>query len=371
MEKQNTIDQLKKMGILNFDIVDSIADWVRVVDIKNNIIYANKSMIQELDEDIIGKKCFESYCNNKPCHICITDRSIKTGQVIQKEEEIDGKYYSVKSSPVRNDDGDIIAAVEVFRDVTRERKLEKELIEKNKGIRLDLFFSKKIQSKMLPKRGIYDNMKLDYIYQPSNVLSGDMFDIIRLDDKHWGIYICDVSGHGIAASLMTMFVRQSMLSIAPEKLSPIEVIKDLHSKFKDLGLDYDKYFTMFYVVINTETMKMKYINAGHNATPLLFNNEAWSIIMLENNGYPIMRIFDEVNYEEKEISLFKNDAILFYTDGITEAKNRDGEQFGIDRIKQIIIDSDHDLLLALETELDKFTWGEKNDDLAAMLIEIM
>ena len=73
----------------------------------------------------------------------------------------------------------------------------------------DLGFAKHIQEKILPPKGVIDNLHIDYIYKPSEMLSGDIFDVFHIDEDHIGIYISDVSGHGVAAAMMTMFIRQT------------------------------------------------------------------------------------------------------------------------------------------------------------------
>ena len=224
-------------GILNYRVLEGMADWVRVIDKEGKVIFANSAMKEALGEDIIGKECYKVHCRNQKCAFCITNRSIETGETVQKEEIILGQYYSVKSSPVKNSKGDIAAAVEVFRNVTRERKLELELIERNKKISRDLHFARRIQEKVLPGTGIIENIKIDYIYQASEMLSGDMFDVFYIDESNIGIYICDVAGHGIAASMMTMFIKQAMRSIKDEILDPSEALGELQRRFTALDLE--------------------------------------------------------------------------------------------------------------------------------------
>ncbi|MCG4586714.1 serine/threonine-protein phosphatase, partial [Anaerosalibacter bizertensis] len=172
----------------------------------------------------------------------------------------------------------------------------------------DLGFAKTLQRKILPQRGIYKNVKIDFLYKPCEMLSGDMFDIFYIDDQHIGIYISDVVGHGITASMMTMFVRQTMRAIKEEIKSPSKALTELHKRFIDLDLDDDKYFTMFYGVMNTETNEFRYSNAGHNCVPILFNGE--EIKLLKVRGFPISYIFNEIKYKEDSIKLNKGDEIL-------------------------------------------------------------
>lgn len=361
----NTIEN---KGILNYRVLESMADWVRVIDKQGNIIYANKTMKDAIGHDIVGKKCYTSYGKKDYCNFCITERTITTGEIVQKEEMVFGKYFSIKSSPVTNSKGEIYAAVEVFRDVSRERKLELELIERNKRMRRDLGFARRIQEKILPEKGQIYNLSIDYIYSPSEMLSGDMFDIFTIDSEHIGMYISDVSGHGVAASMTTMFIRQTMRSIRDDILNPAEALTELHRRFKDLNLEVDKYFTIFYAVFNKSTHEFRYANAGHNCVPLKYNDN--SIQTLKVKGYPIVLLFDDIQYEEKVIKLEKRDKLLLYTDGITEIKNRAGAEFGVDGVINLIQNKRDITLAEIEETITNYSWGEQEDDFAMVLVQV-
>lgn len=369
MLRKECINSLEARIELNYHVLESMADWVRVVDYDGNILYANKSMKESLGENIVGMKCYKAHGKDEACGFCISRRSIETKETVQKEEIINGRYFSVKSSPVLDNNGNAIAAVEVFRDVTRERKLELELIEKNKKMSKDLLFAKRLQRRILPKKGIYNTLKIDHLYKPCEMLSGDMFDIYFIDEENIGIYICDVVGHGITASMMTMFVRQTMRAIKDDILSPSAALTELHKRFVTLNLGADKYFTIFYGVYNTKNNQLKYSNAGHNCIPIRFNTD--QITLIKTKGFPISLIFNKIYYEENEILLNKGDKILFYTDGITEVKDIDGEEFGVDRIIDVIKIGEEQLLDRIVMEVEKYKWGEQEDDYAMVLMEVL
>lgn len=354
---------------LNYQVLESMVDWVRVINKEGIIIYANKAMKDSLGEDIIGRECFTINCREKKCGFCIATRTMETGETMQKEEIIKGFHYSVKSSPVYDLDGETIAAVEVFRDVTRERILETELIDRNKKMSKDLKFAKRIQEKILPKKGDIDNIRIDYLYKPSEMLSGDMFDVFSIDREHIGIYISDVAGHGIGASIMTMFIRQTMRGIKDDILSPSLALTELHRRFSLLGLETDKYFTIFYGVYNKRTNVFKYANAGHNCIPIRYNDGR--IDLLENKGFPIALLSDELNFTEKKIEVLKGDKILFYTDGITEARDHNNAIFGEKGVIDTIKNSPDDILRQIENRFIYHSWGEQDDDYALLLMEII
>lgn len=356
-------------GRLSYEVLDGMVDWVRVIDNSGVIIYANKSMEEALGKDIVGKKCYSVLGKGCACERCIAETTVNTGEIVEKEEVIGNKIYSVKSSPVKDLNGNIYAAVEVFRDVTRERKLENEIIKKNEKMSNDLYFARTIQKKILPERGTIGSLKIDYLYFPSEMLSGDIFDINKIDENLTGIYISDVVGHGVTASIMTMFVRQAMKSIKYDYLDPSEAISQLHKRFLDLNLDTDKYFSIFYGILDKRDNTFKYVNGGHNCIPLHINGNG--IEFLEAKGYPITCLFDNIKYEEKCTKLQKGDKILFYTDGVIEARNETGELFGFDRLVDISNKNKNNLLSSIEKSLNEFKYKDVDDDFVLLTVELL
>ncbi len=119
------------------------------------------------------------------------------------------------------------------------------------------------------------------------MLSGDMFDIYFIDEENIGIYICDVVGHGVTASMMTMFVRQTMRAIKDDILSPSAALTELHKRFVTLNLGADKYFTIFYGIYNIKNKQLKYSNAGHNCIPIRFNTDQVTLLKTKG-GFPYL-----------------------------------------------------------------------------------
>lgn len=361
------IKMLDENALDNF-ILESIADWIRVVDIHGIIVYANKAMKDALGEGIIGMHCYESHCQSDKCEFCITERSIETGRVYQKEEFINGNHYSIKSSPVRNEENDIFAAVEVFRNVTRERKLELELINKNKKMSKDLRFARKMQERMLPNKEPLMGVDVDYIYKSTEMLSGDMFDVYKIDDENIGIYISDIAGNGVSASLMTMFVRQTVKSIGRDLLGPEKTLIELNKKFQGLNLEAESYFTIFYGVFNIKTNTLRYANGGHNCIPIKYNQK--DLELLEAKGLPINSFLENITYEVKEVKFEKGDNIIFYTDGVTESKNSVGIEFGLEGVLEVVKSRPYNILKEIDNEVMNHTWAQQDDDIALLLLSL-
>lgn len=353
---------LREKGFKNyhFEILDNVADLVRIKDLDNNIIYTNNNILDTVPVSDTRMELNES----KSYKV-----SIDTLEgIMQTEERIKGVDYSIKSSPIFNNEGKVIASVEVFRDVTRERELEKALMESTQEMEKDLVFAKMIQRRILPSKGTYGNIDIDFRYEPSKHLSGDIFDIFEIDDDNIGIYIVDVSGHGVAASMLTVFIRQIMYTISYMSKSPSEILHRLKKKYAELELAPDRYFTMFFGIYNKNTREFKYANAGHNSIPFLFNKE--SITMLVNYGLPILGFETENSYKDKTVRLIPGDSILMYTDGLIEAKNEFGEEFGEDRVKRAILDTKGNLLEEIEVKHSNFIDLEQQDDIAMLLIKV-
>lgn len=357
---------------LNYHILDSMADWVRVIDRNGKVLFANKTMRRDLGENILYKAC-DINCkeNMKPKEFCgcTVVKSIKNGKVLQKEGIINNKNYSIKASPIFNKEEEIVAAVEVFRDVTRERTLEEKLKVRDKKINKELGLAKRIQNKILPNIGEIENLYIDYIYRPSEVLSGDMFDIFKIDEDNIGIYVSDVAGHGISASMVTMFIRQSMRFIKDDILSPAKVLSELHKRFNQLNLESYEYLTIFYGVFNKNTSEFRYANAGHNSIPIKYNLKSDGIELLEISGYPIFSLFENIDYKENVVSLEVGDRVLLYTDGITERKDDNGKEFGLDSLIAIVEKHGENIL----EEVEKMTeiYGENEDDFAMVMMEVL
>ena len=274
----------------------------------------------------------------------------------------------VVSSPIQDSLGGTVCSVEVFRDITNEKNLAKKVNEKNKKMSDDIKFARHMQMRMLPPQGMYNGLSIDYLYESSESLSGDFFDVFKIDEENTGIYICDVVGHGVTASLLTVFVRQSLRTIAKGNMSLDKIMKELHKTFLSLNLDYDKYFSVFLGVYNKATHEFRYVNAGHNSEPILLNVNK-NISMLKSKGYPIANIFDNVKYEENKVVLNIGDKLFFYTDGITEANNEENQQFGVENLVDII-KKEGKILDNLKESLNNYCEIHK-DDYAILMAEII
>ena len=358
----------KKINSNHLVIIDGMIDWVRVVDRNNRVLYANKKMKEDLGEEIVGKACYDVFCQNNKCDYCISRITMENGSILKKQSTIGDNTYMVISSPLMDEGGEILGSVEVFRDITTEIKLTRNIREKNKKMSDDINFAKNMQIRMLPPKGMYNGVNIDYLYESSEFLSGDFFDVFKIDEDNTGIYICDVVGHGVTASLLTIFVRQSLRTIAKGHTNLNTIMKELHKTFLALNLDYDKYFSVFFGIYNKKTCDFHYVNAGHNSEPILLDKDG-NITMLKSKGYPIANIFDNVQYDVSTVNLNVGDRLFFYTDGITETANEEGIQYGVENILYIV-KKEGNILENIKSSLDDYSEVHK-DDYAMLMAEII
>ncbi|MBI5326656.1 MAG: PP2C family protein-serine/threonine phosphatase [Ignavibacteriae bacterium] len=209
-----------------------------------------------------------------------------------------------------------------------EQELEKKKLESELGLALE------IQKNLLPKQipSLY-NCDLAGTSIPSRFVGGDYYDFIKLDDRHLLISIADVSGKGMPAALLMANVQASLRSLAPLNLSLKELINRINLVVYQ-NTTADKFVTFFCGIFDCENKSFSYINAGHNPPILMKTNGDFYEL---SEGGLILGFTDEpFTYSQGTVTLEKNDIILFYTDGVTEAQNVNNEEFGEVKLKEIL-----------------------------------
>ncbi len=355
------------------NVLNGMGDWVRVIDANDNIIYANKTMKEGLSLSLVGRKCYEVIGRDMPCDNCVSRQSIENYKSMRKEEEINGKIYSIMSSPLRDLNGEVHSVIEVLRDVTETKLMQEKLKEQNNKLNTDLQIAREMQYSLLPKPLTQTKVEFDYIYIPSEMIGGDFFDVFNIDESHIGVYIADVSGHGVPASMLTMFLRQT---IAKDILSPALVLKQLYKNYSEVDFSKEMYITMFFGIIDINKNTIRYANAGHHMLPMLLDKDNGKIISLEATGIPISRWMDQVEYDEYVQKLKINNRLVFFTDGVTEICNSSSEMYGISRLKAFNLRNKDNTINKIKDllteEINAFKKGtdQITDDITAVFLDI-
>lgn len=269
------------------------------------------------------------------------------------------------------------------------RQLRKELVEsehqlasaKDRASR-DLTASVTFQRMFLPRQiSQFAGHDLSWIYRPCEELGGDGLNLIPLTDDQIGLYILDVSGHGVAPALHALTLGQ-LLSPPSEQSSilvshqeatgsqsiipPSEVASLLDRLFPFDTATY-QYVTMIYGILNTCSGEFKYVSAGH-PNPIRVAADG-STEMLPSDGLPI-GVCEQMR-EERSVFLTPKDRVYFYTDGIVEARNSEGRQFGLDQLVSVFKGLRHvplqSAVLALNEQINQWIGSTKPDDDVSLL----
>jgi sigma-B regulation protein RsbU (phosphoserine phosphatase) len=240
-----------------------------------------------------------------------------------------------------------------------------------KHLEHELVNAAKVQKVLLPQRApVYKNMQISFSHISSKHVSGDLFDLAAIDESTLGLVIGDVSGKGAGAAIMMSLVLAGFRAYKKTRLAVCEVVARLNNLLEESVSD-GRYASLFYALLSTHKDQLTFTNAGHNP-PYLFRSNG-SIEELSGGGIILGFMANQV-YKHKKVPFKKGDLLLSYTDGITEAMNINGEEFGEERLKEIVKKNHHLSSLELKnkilTEVDNFTKSDHiSDDRTIVIVK--
>ncbi|HXV98808.1 MAG TPA: SpoIIE family protein phosphatase [Anaerolineae bacterium] len=234
--------------------------------------------------------------------------------------------------------------------------------EERRRLEYELELSQKVQQALLPQQ-VPDipGVELAAFSRPAQIVGGDYFDFFCFRDNSHGLVIGDVAGHGMSASLLMASLQASLRTMMPENDSPLEVVERLNSLFYH-NIRLSNFVTFFLGRFEPQTRRLTYCNAGHNP-PLLYHpqqNGRESISWLQPTGAAI-GLVEDFQFGLETVTLAPGDILLLYTDGVTEAFSPQEEEFGPERLAEVIRQastlSAPDLLAEVRRRLQEFTNG--------------
>ena len=191
----------------------------------------------------------------------------------------------------------------------------------------------RIQSELLPKTS--PNIACYEIagkMLPAKDVGGDYYDFIPVDDLRWAICLGDVTGKGLPASLLMANLQATLRGQTLHGHSAKDCLRRSNT-LMHRSTTSDKFATLFYGILDISQHKLSFSNAGHD-NPFLFR-QSGETIRLKTGGI-VLSIFENFDYEEEIIDLYPNDLLVIYSDGITEAMNATLEQFGEQRLMEVL-----------------------------------
>jgi phosphoserine phosphatase RsbU/P len=157
-------------------------------------------------------------------------------------------------------------------------------------------------------------------FLPAEWVSGDIYDIARLDEHHIGFYIADVVGHGMPAALLTIFLKQSLVmrqttSDSYKIFTPSEVVKNLNLRMAEQKLSGNQFATCCYCLLNTETLQLTFARGGHPYPILIRPGQQPKQLQVQGS---LLGIFDSADYPQSTVQLQKGDKLILYSDGVEQ-----------------------------------------------------
>ena len=196
----------------------------------------------------------------------------------------------------------------------------------------ELDVASKMQQSILPREfPKRDDYEVFANMAPARNVGGDFYDLLQLDDGRIGLAVADVSDKGVPAALFMMSTRTLLKGAAIGHEGPGEVLREVNDLLNESN-ESAMFVTVLYGVYDPATREFTYANGGHN-TPLVVHADG-SSTELPLTGGVALGVMPELPYDQGTVTLAHDDTVVLYTDGVTEAMNAEGEEFGVDRLQE-------------------------------------
>ena len=326
--------------VLNIDaalILDSLSDGVYVTDLDRRIIYWNKAaerITGWMAEEIVGLSCFQNILSHvdKDGHQlcgkehCPLHRSIITGVgsgcPLMFAQRKGGQRIPMQTTiaPIRNTAGTIIGGVETFRDISPALQ--------------DLEKARNIQSIAL-QHDLPPDSRIQFSthYIPHDIVGGDYYGIRQLDQDHYGFFLADVTGHGLAAALYTMHLSSLWDRYCSLLKSPSAFARRIGNELRRLVRDNESFATGICGLLDLNRQEIRFVGAGN--PPALLFHASGEFEQVECVGLPF-GLMEDAPYEDAKLALHTGDRLLVFSDGAMEIHNAENKLLGVDGLIAIL-----------------------------------
>ena len=266
-----------------------------------------------------------------------------------------------------DDTVDLVRAVDAYVNEIESLTREKERIQ------TELDIAKQVQLSQLPDGTMPDEDNFDFdIYasmKPAKLVGGDFYDFFRVDDDHIALVIADVSDKGIPAALFMMVSKALIASSIKMGESPASALSHINRQLSERN-EADMFVTVWLAVIELSTGKCMVSNAGHEHPVVLRKGQdGWEYVKYQHS--PGVAMWEFAEFDQHEFMLNPGDSIFVYTDGVLEAINSEGEQYGYDRLIVVLnrgTDSDAKTLVeSVDADISGFVGDAEQFDDITML----
>ncbi|ABR47247.1 Stage II sporulation E family protein [Alkaliphilus metalliredigens QYMF] len=266
---------------------------------------------------------------------------------------------------------------EIVEESTQEvKKVNEKVLE-------DLEYARRIQQSLLPEKELLiDGIAFSSEYIPCSNLSGDLYDVYKINDDCIGIFIADVAGHGVSAALMTMFIERVLVSDTINTIQGIEdscekPLMNLYNVFNESDFPDEMHIAVFNAIYHIPTKTLSYCTAGMNSVPMVVRNSGEVEMLDQSQGFPICKLGDffHPQYVKAEARLEEGDRIFFYTDGLVE-NFKSHTLIQENTLKKMLYENKHllgpELKMKISREICKRTQIEEiEDDITFLIMDIL
>ena len=263
-----------------------------------------------------------------------------------------------------------------WEDVTLLEILEREIADARSARRLDQKQQREFEEARLIQRGLLptavpkvDGVQLAVAWQPANGVGGDCFDTLSFGQV-LGISIADIAGKGLPAALLMSNLQAAVRAFAQETVAPSSICGSVN-RLLCRNMASGRFATFCYARVEAQARRIVFSNAGHN--PPLLVRKSGSFERLSEGG-TVLGVFPDTQYDQGEMALESGDRLIFYTDGITEARNPAGDEYGEEQLAAAAIgcrtDPAEAMKDALLANVNEFTGGHFDDDATLIVVGI-
>jgi len=260
-------------------------------------------------------------------------------------------------------------AIEQGQMTRRQHGREAESRSNDRRLRLELEEAREIQQGLMPRRmPNLPGFTLASAWQPAHMVGGDYLAAFKFDHARAALCVADVAGKGFPAALLMSNMQAALKSLASDSVSPSELCGKLN-KLMCGNTPLRKFITCFYGELDIATRKLTFTNAGHNP-PMLVRRDG-ACLRLDEGGR-VIGAFPDSTFTQQEIQLYEGDKLLLFTDGVTEARNAAGEEFGDARLQDCLRSyigrNAAELRTLILDEVTEFCDGNFDDDATLLIV---
>ncbi len=362
-------EALRSSESLYHSLVETMPQGVFRRDLQGRFTFANQPYCKfhkKTPEELIGKTDFDLFPKASADKYWSDDLQIMeqgTTMDIVEEVQVPGvaekEYHHVIKTPLLDEAGKVIGLQGMVWDITEKIRAEEkirlttaelarnreELRAKNAVMEENLRTAREIQLTMLPQQypvfpptATPEQSAFQFVhrYEPAESVSGDFFSITQISDTEVGVFICDVTGHGVRAALVTAMIRALSEELKPQARDPGNFLRqlnfDLCSILKNTGTP--MLTTGFYAVADCRTGLLRFANAGH-PKPFILRRSLGTVEPLANTAgrsQPALGLFEDPPYTTSETRLTPSDFLMLFTDGLYEVQGQHEELYSQERL---------------------------------------